>query len=213
MILLAFIASLFISGNSIDKEVENYLSKRFSNFEKFEYQILSLPKTSSKIELKSNGEFRLNNDVAYIPVNYASNNGTAAAFISVKVKLFKKVLVASSKVNSKTELNNFMFTERLVDVSMIRENLVDVNEAISSYRSKTLLNSGDILTEDKIELIPILKSGDEVTAIKQIGSVTVTTQAVLREDGRYGERVKIKTADNKQFIARVINQKQVSIEE
>ena len=90
---------------------------------------------------------------------------------------------------------------------------MDISEDLKLLRNKSFLNKGEILTTDEVEHLPVLFSGDEVTAVKTFGSVTVTVQALAREDGCIGEKIKIKTIDNKQFTAKVINRYKVYIEE
>ena len=213
MKLLLLILSLFHNGDSLDKQVHDYLSKYLSAYEKFEYKILSSPKTSGEIELREEKEFSLNRDMVYIPVRTANANNSSSSFISVRVKLYKYVLVAAQTIKPKTDLNETMFEMKLVDVAALRGKPVESSADLKSLRNRILLNPGSVLIEEEIEMMPIVFSGDKLTAIKVAGSVLITVQAFAREDGAFNDRIKIRTADNKQFSARVLENKKVLIEE
>lgn len=214
MKLLLLILPLFFNNNSLDKQVNNYLSRYLLGYEKFEYEVLSSPKGLSSYELVDDGKFNIIKNIVYIPVKIAnSKHGNTLSVVSVKVKLFKKVLVAVENIKSKTDLNESMFETRLVDVTSLRGTIINNAEILNSLRCKSFLNRGEILTFEEVESLPVLFSGDEVTAEKNFGSVSITTQAFAREDGRIGDKIKIKTVDNKQFTAKILSGKKVYIEE
>jgi flagella basal body P-ring formation protein FlgA len=205
--------SLFVSGNSVDKQVENYLSRYLSAYVKFEYTILNMPRTPGEIELQDGKEFKLNRDMVYIPVSISDTKNSVSSFISVKVKLYKYVLVASQSLKSKTDLNETMFEMKLVDVAALRGNPVESSSDLKLLRNKVMLNQGDVLLNEEVEKMPVVFSGDKLTAVKNSGSVVITVLAFAREEGGINDRIKIKTVDNKQFTARVLDKRKVLIEE
>ena len=214
MKLLLLILSLFFTGSSLDKQVGTYLSKKLTGYEKIEYVILNSPDQSSKVELQDGKPLNINRNMVYIPVTiFSSDKSSSSSFLSVRVKLFKRVLVANQNVKPKTQLDYSMFNVQLIDVAAVNGKAIDNTENVFDLRAKSFLNKGEVLTEEETEQLPILFSGDEVTAVKIVGSVTVTVQAFAREDGCEGERIKIKTVGNKQFTAKVVNKHEVLIEE
>lgn len=213
MKMLLLILALFVNNNSLDKQVRGYLTKHLSDYQKFEYEILASPKTSDTIELQDDKEFNISKNMVYIPVKVASRNSVVSSVISVKVKLYKNVLVANQVIRSRTDLNEAMFESRLVEVTSLRGTPVEDAGLVKSLRNKKIINTGEVLIEESCENMPIIFTGDEVTAVKNIGSVTITVQAFAREDGAAGDKIKIRTIDNKQFTAKIIDRKKVFIEE
>lgn len=214
MKMLLLILSLFVNNNSLDKQVRGYLTKHLSDYQKFEYEILAPPKSADAIELQDDKEFNISKNMVYIPVKVASRNSVVSSvIISVKVKLYKNVLVANQVIRARTDLNEAMFESRLIEVTSLRGTPVENAGMVKSLRNKTLLNAGEVLIEESCENMPIIFTGDEVTAVKIIGSVTITVQAFAREDGATGDKIKIRTVDNKQFTAKIIDRKKVFIEE
>ena len=210
---LILILSLLFNTSSVDKKVQDYLNKHLRNYAKYEYEILSSPDTNLKIEFQNSSAFNINKNMVYIPVKIAKANGTASSFISVKVRLFKNVLTAMQPIKSKTDLDKSMFEIKLVDVTMIRGTVVENFDQINSMRSKSIINIGEVLTREEVESIPVIYSGDEVTAFKTFGGVTISIQAFAREDGCSDDVIKIKTVDSKSFTAKVLSKNKVLIEE
>lgn len=213
MKMLLLILSLFVNNNQLDKQIKNYLDKYLVGYLKYEYEILSSPKSLHNIELLSEKEFSMRKNIIYIPVKIDDPKNESKSFISVKVKLYKNVLVALQTIKAKTDLTELMFEMRTVDVTTLKGVPVDKAETVNNMRSKSHISTGEVLTEEEIENIPVIFSGDEVKAEKNIGAVSINISAFAREDGNIGDNIKIRTVDNKQFIARVVGQKKVLIEE
>jgi flagella basal body P-ring formation protein FlgA len=55
-----------------------------------------------------------------------------------------------------------------------------------------------------IEKIPLIKTGDEINAVFNGNSVSISFIAKARENGSIGDRIKIETKDKKLFTAKVI---------
>jgi flagella basal body P-ring formation protein FlgA len=62
-----------------------------------------------------------------------------------------------------------------------------------------------------IELLPAVYSGDKLIARIRYGNVVVSTDAYARNDGTIGEVIKIRTKNNKQFKAEILDSKNVKI--
>jgi len=196
----------------LDKQINDYLSVYLSDYDKYEFEVLGNLKDAAW-EIQDDGNFNISKNIVYIPAKDAGANNNAVTVISVKVKLYKYVRVALENIKPKTDLKESMFEQRLLEITSLRGTPLENTEDLKFLRNKSFLTKGNVLINEEVERLPILFSGDEVTAEKTIGSVTVTTQAFAREDGRAGDRIKIKTIDNKQFSAKVISNKKVFIEE
>jgi flagella basal body P-ring formation protein FlgA len=213
MKMLLLILSLVFNNNPLDKQIKNYLDKNLAGYLKYEYEILSSPKNINNIELLSDKEFSIKKNIVYIPVKIVDPKGESKSFISLKVKLYKSVFVALQTIKAKTDLSESMFETRTIDITAIKGAPVENMETVSSMRSKSRIAPGEVLTEEEIEKIPVIFSGDEVKAEKNVGAVSINVSAFAREDGNIGDNIKIRTIDNKQFVARVVSHNKVLIEE
>jgi len=204
----------FISPIEKDAElkVEEYLSQRLTNCESFEYEIFSIPKNISDIKIKENDEFVIRGSICYIPIKAVrDNNSEFNSLLSVKIKRFAKVLTAINSIENKTELSASDFTYRTIDISELRGKPITDFSELSSFRTKCFIKSGDALTDDMIELLPAVYSGDKLIARIRYGNVVVSTDAYARNDGTIGEVIKIRTKNNKQFKAEILDSKNVKI--
>lgn len=208
--LIMFVTSLI--GNQFDKELRNYLAERLTSYNDFEYELIRLPKGVKRIKVLENEEFQLNGDIAYVPVEiYNNQHNIINSFVTVRLKLMKKVYVAVDDIKPETKLTPDLFEEKIMDVSTLRGAYFLDKAKIKNFRNVRKIYKGSILVEELMEKIPDIVSGDVLEAISQSGSVAVSTKAFAREDGNVGERIKIRTIDNIQFTAEIIDNNKVIV--
>ncbi len=197
--------------NYLKKEINNYLDKVFSNYESYDYQIIQMPKGES-IKLVRKNELNLHKSLLYLPVEIKDNlNRTRNSFITLRIKLFKNVLVVKNSLE-----RNHIFSSADVKIEKLDINQIngtpftDINE-VSDFRSKININPETVLIKEIIEPKPAVYSGDKISARVIKGKVMLSIDAYSRQDGAKGDIIKIRTKDNKQFKAKVIDSKNVLI--
>lgn len=201
LILFSYVS---LSADSFDAQLEKYLAEKFASYKKFDYQLSQMPKSFSKLEINTAREFRLAKNYAYVPVIvYDKKKFPSQSFLTVKVKLYKEVLVANEKINQNTALNYTMFGTRLEDVSLYSDKVVDVKN-IAGKRSKVPIKSGSILTSDMVEQIPVVFKGDKIVIHSGRNGVDISVDAISRQDGCIGEVISVQS-NNKIFKAKVID--------
>jgi flagella basal body P-ring formation protein FlgA len=213
--LISFIMALlflFNPSNSLKEEINSFLKKNLSSYKDFEYEIVQMPENFKEVTIEKTNDFSVNGSLAYIPVKVVTiGNRQTRSFITIRLKLFEKVLVASKDIAQRENLTKDDFRLKKVDITQVRGNPVLSFDSLSLYRSKISIKSGDILIKELIEEKPIINAGDVVTASYTNGTVTVSTEAFSKQDGCKGETITIVTRDKKQFKAKVIDSKHVNI--
>jgi flagellar basal body P-ring formation protein FlgA len=201
---------LFIStaDNSFNEKLENYLSSKLSNFEKWNFEIVSKDKKRlnnfSNIKIDLNREFIRQNCFGYIPIKISeSENCCSSSFLTVKLNLYLNVLQVSGKIKINSKLLKEDFNVVLVDITAIKGTPFTNIYEISNYRSKMEIRNNTILLESMVDKLPAVKIGDEVTAHLNNGTVSITFTATAKNDGKIGDEIRIVTKDNKLFYARV----------
>ena len=197
--------------NYLKKEINNYLDKVFSGYESYDYQIIQMPKGES-IKLVRKNELNLHKSLLYLPVEIKDNfNRTRNSFLTLRVKLYKKVLV----VKSSLERNHIFSTTDVkfekLDVNQINGTPYTDISKIADFRSKISIKPETVLIKEVIEPKPVIYSGDKISARVIKGKVMLTVDAFSRQDGAKGDIIKIRTKNNKQFTAKVIDSKNVLI--
>jgi len=142
MKMFLLILSLFVDNNSLDKQIKDYLDKYLVGYLKYEYEILSSPKSKYNIELLSEKEFSMRKNIVYIPVKIGDLKNESKSFISVKVKLYKSVLIALQSIKAKTDLTESMFETRTFDITTLKGILVEKAELVTNMRSKSHISTG-----------------------------------------------------------------------
>ena len=208
------ILSLIGQGkNSFNDDLNNYLKKNLSGkFEDYEYQVLQMPKSYDKIKLLATNDFNLSGNMVYVPVKiFQKNSRVIESILSVKLKIFKKVIVASKDILTRRQLEDNDFCIKKVDISQVLGiPLTSLND-IKSLRSKEFIKSGEILTKDLVERMPIIKAGDPVTAKYIESNVIISFNALSRQDGALGDVITIIAKDKKLYKAKIVDSKNVII--
>jgi len=197
---------LFDPGSTdIKDQVKTYLNDQFKQYERFEYEILKMPTDYSSIEILKEKDFKINENLSYLPVKIVKNGRTVQAYITIRLKLYKNVLVALRDIDRKENLSQSDFELRLCDVTELNASPINTKDDLNNYRSKKNLKDGEVLTENDIEKLPVINSGDKITASIVNGNVLIQTDAVSRQDGSIGDVINILTDDNRQFKAKVVD--------
>ena len=213
--LLVLIFSFILNTNpSFKAELNSYLKVRLSQYQKWQYEIVKMPKDKSKIEIIKKGHMNMQGNMVYVPINVTDKSGREAkSFLTLRVKLYNKVLVAATTIGRKQEISVKDVTLKSVDVAQLQgtpfTSLADVN----NLRSKIHITPGTILVKEMMENIPVVKFGERVTASLVYGNVLITTEAVVKQEGSIGDIVSIVTSNHKEFKAKVVNSQNVSIVE
>ena len=213
--LFVLIFSFLLHSNpSFKAELDNYLKARLSQYKNYEYEIVSMPENKSKVEIIKEKHLNIQGDMAYVPVNVTDKSGREAkSFLTLRVKLFNKVLVAATTIERKQEITGKDVTSKLVDVSQLQGTPLTSLAEASDLRSKIHITSGTVLVKEMMENIPVVKFGERVTASLVYGNVLVTTEAIVKQEGSIGDIVSIVTSNHKEFKAKVIDSQNVSIVE
>lgn len=211
-VILIALSILFNQGNSLKKDVDEYLKKNLINYKDFEYEIIQMPENYKKAIIEKSNGLNMIGNLAYIPVRIVTTDDREAkAIITVRLKLFQNILFAARAIKQKENLSPADFELKKVDVTQVRGIPISSIKGIESFRSKINLKAGDVLIKEVIEERPVVVPGDLVTASYSNGTVIVSTDAVSKQEGTPGEVITIITKDKKQFRAKVIDSMHVNI--
>ncbi|MDP3831248.1 MAG: flagellar basal body P-ring formation chaperone FlgA, partial [Ignavibacteriaceae bacterium] len=158
-----------------------------------------------------NRDFKISNDVAYIPVKSVNGKSSSLSFVTVKLKLFDEVFSAKRNINKKMILSEEDIEIKLVDVAKIRGTALTENDKPNTFRTKSLIKKGDVIISELLEKIPVIQNGDLISAQVQHGNVMVSIDAIARQEGCVNDVIRIASKDKKLFKAKVIDSKNVSI--
>ncbi len=206
---------LFFSGSNIEKKINDYLKNQLKNYTKFEYSIVSLPRSirmnNNSFYVAADKGFKFNNGYGYVPVYIKTRgNKTKESVITVKLKLYKDVLIANQDIKAGTKLKSTMFNIKTQNVvKLFSKPLTDIN-GLADYEVKRKIKKGSILQEDMVKDIPVVELGNPVIAYKIVGNVEISFKAKARNSGRKGDKIFV-AANKRIFKGVVVNKNYVKI--
>jgi flagellar basal body P-ring formation protein FlgA len=206
--------SLFSFGqtDNFKDEVQTYLKQNLKQYERFEFEILQSPSKAEKIVIDDSTPLNISGGLASISVTAIDKeNRTSQAYITIKVKLFQKVVVAKSEIRMKEGINPGNLELKTLDVTMIKGVPLTKPEDALYNCARTKIAAGRIITDELMDRMAVVKSGDKVNVNSVNGNVVVTTYAIAKQDGRIGDIIRIITLGNKQFKAKVVDANNVII--
>lgn len=204
----------FQSADGLKKEIEKYLMNKLTGYEKISFEISSKPMTQSgeTIKVDTLKDLKISGSQAFVPVILMNkDHQVSRSFVSLKISLYRKVLVARNQVKPGSDLKAEDFEIKTFDEATLRGKPVTQIEALTGYRARLMIRQGEVLTTDKLDAIPVVKRGDRVAAVMIKGNVEISMDAEARQDGSVGEIIRIMTPEKKIFRARVIDQFSVNI--
>lgn len=211
ILLLIILLTLSIFAQDFHTDVEKYLYQRLIGFDKIEFSILNDLKQNNHV-IDYNRELKIKGNIAYLPIKISEKGKWTNSILTLQLKLYKQVPVASREIQRKENLDDNSYTLQSVEVSSLKSRVVELSDLQKSLRAKVIIKQGEILTQDLVEEIPVIHSGSKVVAECIKGSVVVSTEAIARQDGKMNQIIDVLTSSNELLKAKVISSQKVLIE-
>jgi flagella basal body P-ring formation protein FlgA len=210
--LIFLLFTVQILAQSFEEQALQYLQKEFPEYQKIEMQLQNNFSSDEKIIIDYSRNINLGKGIVFIPVIATKGKKTSASVVSVRVKFYKKLLVANKDIDKKETFTQGNFEQRVMDVTRLNGNPVKIEMDVTDYYAKSFIKKGEILFEEKIEKVPLISSGDKVFAEVRNGNVVVTTEAFARQQGSIGDLIELVSSNNKIFKARILDANKVVVE-
>lgn len=210
LFIILFCTSVF--AQSFEKEVTKHLMLNFPQYENIEVSLNKTFSSDEKIVIDETRPVSLSRGTALIPIIAVKGFKTGKSVITAKIKLMQKVFITVNDFEKHTPLSEQTLVVKTMDVTSINGTPVNTDVSIEQYRTKSFIQKGEILFDERIEKIPLISIGDKVDAEVRAGNVTVKTEAVARQNGGNGDLIDIVSSGNKIIKARIVDANKVIIE-
>ncbi len=205
--------SLLNPDSLFEKEIDLYLQSNLTNYVKYEYEVVRMPKDFKEIKINRNQSFTITGDLAYVPVTVVKkSNDTFNTSIVLKVNLFTFALIANDDIQRNAELNESQFRTAIIDVTKFRDEPI-LNQDLQSLRSKFMIEKDSPLLKNMVEEKPVIQAGDVVWLNTRVGMVNIKMSATARQEGKVDEIIRVKSDDNKLYRAKVLDNNNVLVME
>ena len=195
-----FLLFLILNSISFGIDVRKYLSEKLKDYSKFSYDIVSPKKANlSEYDIDTSREIKISSDLAYLPVIKSKNGEINHSFLTLRVKLYKEVLITTKPImkNQYLTINDFEVVNK--EVSRLRFEPIETSLNLGNYRSRLNIKENTILQNTMIEKIPDIETGDRVEAVYNNHSLNIRFNVTARSEGIAGSIIRVKRDDNKNF--------------
>lgn len=211
VILLNILLALFISGEGYT-HLDLFIKSHLDKFDRIEYTVVSPNNLENELfEIDNSRDFKLSGKYAYIPIKINKGGNITNALVTIKLRAFKKVLIANRYIKKHEILNKGDFNIVEKEITKLQDVVYPFEDELSNYRAKRNIRENSIITERLIEKTPLVKRGDRLKAFFNNSALKIEFNVVARTEGKKGDIIKVKRHDNKLFIAEIIDDKNVKI--
>jgi flagella basal body P-ring formation protein FlgA len=227
LVQVLLVGALTIVGNDtrsvkeseIKEVVKNLVASRFEDsdtryaieFRNMPTKVLNVPRSATlQVAGGLDAEMR---GIVLVPIEVFANGRVEHTFlVTIKVRTFEQVLMASDKIEKHEDAEDIAATEELIETTGLAAEPVKSYAALSGKRAKHIVMKGAVLTENMFERIPLVNQGSTVTLIMRSNNVVIKATGIAREDGSPGDVVLVqKEGSGDKLKARVVDAHTVEV--
>ena len=171
------------------QELEEYLGRNLSGYDKFEYEIVSpvLNPLKGKISIIKDAPLLIKGDLAYLQVSQS----TLKTILTLRLKLYKNLYSCIRRIKKDDPIsdNDFIFSE--IDVTQVKGTPFTFFDHLNEFTAKVSIAPGTILIEELLKKKPVILAGNKIEAVVEKGNVLISAEAISRQNGAKGDIIKI----------------------
>ena len=141
------------------------------------------------------------------------DDGGRVKSVVVRLTWTQNAMIASRNIKRGDRITAGMLVSRPVKIT--RPGMYASTPAeISGFTANRNIKQGEPILLSSLTSSSVVKRGRQVKIVARLGGLTVTADGVLMEDGKPGEWVKVRRADDRRTIlqARIINENTVEVQ-
>lgn len=137
------------------------------------------------------------------------NKTTVATYIEV----WQDVILAAKPLGNNQPITKSDIKIESMNLTRVPKNAVLSTDQVIGYRANRSIAINSVLRVDQIEMPLVVRRGDLVQALVETKALRVTTNAIAKQDGRVGERIRlINVRSKKALYGQVVDSQTVKVE-
>jgi len=129
------------------------------------------------------------------------------------IEIFTNVVVTKKPLGRHKPITEDDIVLQKMDLAKLPSDVIIDPEVILGQRTRRAIGSHTVLRSNLVEFPPLLKRGDVVVMIAEIGGIKITALGQVKKKGRLGERIPVMNFDSKKVLyARVLDSNTVMVE-
>ena len=196
-----------ITKNDLQENITQHLKTRIPP-EIVEYKIdvkrlpetIQVPKGPLKIDIKVISSRKIKGNVILQILVYVNQACFKKITTTVHIVTFEKVVVAQKNFarHEKIEPDDLRIEHR--ETTELDGAVFHSIEQLTGFRITRTIQDGSILTDNKVEPIPLIKRGEIVTLVLKWDNLYVTALGKALKDGYKNEIISVKNLDSKKYL-------------
>lgn len=226
LILMLFGPGQNRDGNAIGVEklknlIVNFLSEKFTD-ERVNYLVdlksridMNLDGCEVRVIQKSGQGYR---GYQTFKVRICSGDSAREIFVQALVRTFEDVLIAKRDLKRDEVVDSDgkifdMFSVERVETTFLRDGFIRNAGAVSGKKIKKFIRKGEIIFDDYLEDLPMVRSGQKVRVIARAGNVKVEISGIAKGDGRLNDLIRVlNPGSGRVFYGKVVGEGIVEVE-
>jgi flagella basal body P-ring formation protein FlgA len=120
--------------------------------------------------------------------------------VGVLVRTYADVVVTTHRLGRHDEVRSGDIKVVRVETTLLREGMCTGTAALVGRRTTRMVAEGSVMYPWFVEAVPVIHAGDRVQLVVRVGSVTLSTRAVAREDGVPGSRIFVQRTGSRERL-------------
>ncbi len=120
--------------------------------------------------------------------------------VTADVRIWRPVVVASHMLRRGEAIGAESCEVAERDVTQVRGQYYADAQALQGMRARRTVGIGDIVTDNHIEKMPVVRRGDAIMLVARAGRMSMSAAGEALQDGGVGDRIRVKNSDSGKTI-------------
>jgi flagella basal body P-ring formation protein FlgA len=116
--------------------------------------------------------------------------------VTADVRIWRPVVVASHMLQRGEVIGAASCEVAERDVTQVRGQYYADALALQGMRARRTVGIGDIVTDNHVEKMPVVRRGDAIVLVARVGSMSMSASGEALQDGGIGDRIRVKNSDS-----------------
>lgn len=125
-------------------------------------------------------------------------------YVAAQVKWMADVVTLKHDVSARTVLDKSMLIQKRKDIAGIRAQVWTDIADVEGLKSLRNIRKGSVIVSSQVKRPPLIKRGDVVTILVEVGGIKVRAEGVALKSGSRGDRMLVKNTRSKQTIQSIV---------
>jgi|GEM_PF-1938956 len=125
-------------------------------------------------------------------------------YVAAQVKWMATVVVLNQDVSARTMLDRSMMHSKTKDVAGLRGDAWQKVSDVIGMKTLRNMRSGEVIVSSLVKRPPLIKRGDSITILAEVGGISVRAEGIALKSGSRGDRLPVQNIRSKQTLHSIV---------